>query len=269
MSKALILFQTQLQILTAVVKLFLKKPSNTQGLVQKVLQSATAENDNPDIRDRAYVYWRLLSGDLDVAKSIILSQKPTISTTMTSLPPALLEQLLTELSTLASVYHKPPESFVGKGRYGADEVQRAAIQEQRQNAAENPIAASIAAAATGGTPQNNIENLLDIDFDGGAPASLEQQSGAPSRTESPAVGAPSGAMADMMSMFDAPPPSSSSPALQQSSGSGMNDLMSGFEGLNFGGQQAAEPLPAAMQLQKAQGGQQAPKKDSDDLLGLF
>jgi vesicle coat complex subunit len=60
--------QTQLQILTAVVKLFLKKPDNNQGLVQKVLQSATAENDNPDIRDRAYVYWRLLSGDLQVAK---------------------------------------------------------------------------------------------------------------------------------------------------------------------------------------------------------
>jgi len=60
--------QTQLQILTAVVKLFLKKPDKNQGLVQKVLQAATAENDNPDIRDRAYVYWRLLSGDLSVAK---------------------------------------------------------------------------------------------------------------------------------------------------------------------------------------------------------
>lgn len=60
--------QTQLQILTSVVKLFLKKPGSNQGLVQKVLQAATAENDNPDIRDRAYVYWRLLSGDLDVAK---------------------------------------------------------------------------------------------------------------------------------------------------------------------------------------------------------
>jgi vesicle coat complex subunit len=60
--------QTQLQILTAVVKLFLKKPSNNQALVQKVLQLATADSDNPDIRDRAYVYWRLLSGDLDVAK---------------------------------------------------------------------------------------------------------------------------------------------------------------------------------------------------------
>lgn len=60
--------QVQLQILTAVVKLFLKKPDNNQGLVQTVLQAATADNDNPDIRDRAYVYWRLLSGDLQVAK---------------------------------------------------------------------------------------------------------------------------------------------------------------------------------------------------------
>ena len=60
--------QTQLQILTAVIKLFLKKPEGAQALVQKVLQAATAENDNPDIRDRAYVYWRLLSSDPQVAK---------------------------------------------------------------------------------------------------------------------------------------------------------------------------------------------------------
>jgi AP-1 complex subunit beta-1 len=212
-----------------------------------------------------------------ILQNIILSQKPTISTTMTSLSPALLEQLLSELSTLASVYHKPPESFVGKGRFGADEIQRAAIQEQQQNAAENPIAASMAAANGTGSAQNqnNIENLLDIDFDGAAPASQEQQSasGTPSRTTSPAVGAPSGGMADMMSMFDAPAPSSSSPVPQQSMGgsSNMNDLMNGFEGLNFGGQSSGEPLPAAMQLQNAQmpqGGSQAPKKDSD-LLDLL
>lgn len=60
--------QTQLQILTAVVKLFLKKPDQSQGLVQKVLQSATAECDNPDVRDRAYVYWRLLSSDPQITK---------------------------------------------------------------------------------------------------------------------------------------------------------------------------------------------------------
>ena len=122
--------QTQLQILTSVVKLFLKRPEKAQGLVQRALQAATAENDNPDVRDRAYVYWRLLSNTTDpgATKNIVLSEKRPISTTVPSLPPTLLEQLLNELSSLASVYHKPPEQFVGQGRFGADAVQRAAIE---------------------------------------------------------------------------------------------------------------------------------------------
>lgn len=207
-------------------------------------------------------------------QSIILSEKPTISTTMTSLPPVLLEQLLTELSTLASVYHKPPESFVGKGRFGTDEIQRAAIQEQRQNAEENPIAASVAAInGSGNASQNNIENLLDIDFDGAAPASQEQNSASatPDRVASPAAGAASGGMADMMSMFDAPvTPAAGAPATATAPAGGMNDLMNGFDGMNFGGS-SSQPLPAAMQLQQTQGGApaQQPKKDSEDLLGLF
>lgn len=98
--------------------------------MQKVLQAATKENDNPDIRDRAYVYWRLLSNTTEpnAAKNVVLSQKPPITTTIQSLPPTLLDQLLEEMSTLASVYHKPPEQFVGQGRFGADAVQRAAIE---------------------------------------------------------------------------------------------------------------------------------------------
>lgn len=124
------IIQTQLQILTAVVKFFLKKPDQqqAQSLVQKIFQSATAENDNPDVRDRAYVYWRLLSSNPQVAQNVILSDKPPIITTIQSLPITLLERLLAELSTLASVYHKPPESFIGEGRFGADAVQRAAIE---------------------------------------------------------------------------------------------------------------------------------------------
>ncbi|RYP13092.1 hypothetical protein DL765_007041 [Monosporascus sp. GIB2] len=266
--------QTQLQILTAVVKLFLKKPGNNQGLVQKVLQAATAENDNPDIRDRAYVYWRLLSGDLDIAKSIILSPKPAISTTMTSLPPALLEQLLGELSTLASVYHKPPESFVGKGRFGADEIQRAAIQEQRENAAENPIAAAAAAAAaqngTGAAaPQSNIENLLDIDFDGAAPASQNDQN-TPDRVASPSGGQPGGgSMADMMGLFDAPSPAPAVSGSNVLAPTSANELMNGFAGLDLSG--SSQPPPAATQLGHQQPGLEQKKGGgaNEDLLGLF
>lgn len=108
--------------------MFLKKPDQSQGLVQKVLQAATSQSDNPDIRDRAYVYWRLLSSDPQITKNVVLSEKPPITTTIQSLPPALLETLIGELSTLASVYHKPPETFLGQGRFGADAMQQAAIE---------------------------------------------------------------------------------------------------------------------------------------------
>lgn len=63
--------QVQLQTLTAVVKLFLRKPDSSQGLVQRVLNTATKDCDSPDVRDRAYIYWRLLSTDPGAAKVCI------------------------------------------------------------------------------------------------------------------------------------------------------------------------------------------------------
>ncbi|BCS03342.1 putative AP-1 adaptor complex subunit beta [Aspergillus luchuensis] len=273
--------QTQLQILTAVVKLFLKRPEKAQGLVQKVLQAATAENDNPDVRDRAYVYWRLLSNtsDPNATKNIVLSDKPPIVTTIHSLPPNLLDQLLSELSTLASVYHKPPEQFVGQGRFGADAVQRAAIEEQIQNARENPLAAAAAAAAaTGSAPppqaQSNVENLLDIDFDGTAPASAQKEPGAgmsgleglagtPVRVESPAAGAPSGSnnLDDLLGVFGDGAAAAAAPASGSGapSGGAGADLMNGFEGLDLSGGGMASPPPGGSQ----------PKKTNEDILSLF
>uniref|UniRef100_A0A8C1PAH1 AP complex subunit beta n=1 Tax=Cyprinus carpio TaxID=7962 RepID=A0A8C1PAH1_CYPCA len=71
--------QVQLQLLTAIVKLFLKKPTETQELVQQVLSLATQDSDNPDLRDRGYIYWRLLSTDPVAAKEVVLAEKPLIS----------------------------------------------------------------------------------------------------------------------------------------------------------------------------------------------
>lgn len=215
------------------------------------------------------------------------------------------------MSTLASVYHKPPEQFVGQGRFGADAVQRAAIEyvllysyktpililnrEQLQNARENPLAAAAAAAAvSGATPpaesQANAENLLDIDFDGSAPASaqkeppsgmsgLEGLAGTPVRTESPAVGTStqqSNNLDDLLGVFgndNAPANNSSSNSgfaalggLGSSSGgfgsSNDDDLMNGFQSLNVSN--PTSPPPQQQQQQQAGG-----KKTNDDLLGLF
>ncbi|KAJ1973877.1 hypothetical protein H4R35_003889 [Dimargaris xerosporica] len=104
--------QVQLALLTATVKLFIKRPTLGQDLVPKVLKWATEEVDNPDLRDRGYIYWRLLSTDPAAAKAIVLSDKPDISAEAENLDPVLLEELLMNISSLASIYHKPPSTFI-------------------------------------------------------------------------------------------------------------------------------------------------------------
>lgn len=169
------------------------------------------------------------------------------------------------------MYHKPPETFIGQGRYGAEAVQRAAIEEQQQLALENPIAAAAAAAAAGGAPvaQNNIENLLDIDFDGAAPASMQKEptsgasgleglAGTPQRVESPAVNTPqasraAGNMDDLMGIFGngGSGPTSAGPP------GGADDLMNGFAGLDMSGG-SSQPTSSGQA-----------KKNNEDILGLF
>jgi len=146
------------------------------------------------------------------------------------------------------------------------------LREQMQNARENPLAAAAAAAAVSGGPppaQTNNENLLDIDFDGAAPAStqkspaagmsgLEGLAGTPQR-----VGSPGAAERTM-------PPTSGGNNLDDlmglSNGMGQTngnyqDVMSGFAGLDM----SASAQPPPPQQQSADGG----KKTNEDLLGLF
>ncbi|XP_031834569.1 adaptor protein complex 1/2, beta subunit isoform X1 [Nomia melanderi] len=111
--------QVQLQLLTAIVKLFLKRPTDTQELVQQVLSLATQDSDNPDLRDRGFIYWRLLSTDPAAAKEVVLAEKPLISEETDLLEPTLLDELICHISSLASVYHKPPTAFVEGRAAGA------------------------------------------------------------------------------------------------------------------------------------------------------
>jgi hypothetical protein len=74
------------------------------------------ETDNPDLRDRGYIYWRLLSTDPKAAKEVVLAEKPLISEETDLLEPTLLDELICHIGTLASVYHKPPNAFV-EGRF--------------------------------------------------------------------------------------------------------------------------------------------------------
>lgn len=117
--------QVQVQLLTAIVKLFLKRPTDTQELVQQVLSLATQESENPDLRDRGFIYWRLLSTDPAAAKDVVPAEKPLIAEETDLLEPTLLDELICNIASLASVYHKPPRAFMeGKGRRESTRLKR-------------------------------------------------------------------------------------------------------------------------------------------------
>jgi len=166
--------QVQLQLLTAIVKLFLKKPTETQELVQQVLALATQDSDNPDLRDRGYIYWRLLSTDPAAAKEVVLAEKPLISEETDLLEPTLLDELICHISSLASVYHKPPSAFVegtriGETRRVLPRVASGDLEEAAAtSAAEAPPAPTAPAATVIPGADSLIGDLLSLDI--GMPA---------------------------------------------------------------------------------------------------
>lgn len=113
--------QVQLQLLTAIVKSFLKRPDEHRQLVQQCLELATQKTDNPDLRDRGFLYWRLLAASPEAAKAVVLAQKPEIMDDTHTLQPELLDTLIGNLSSLAAIYHKPPEAFVTKKAHSREE----------------------------------------------------------------------------------------------------------------------------------------------------
>lgn len=204
--------QVQLQLLTAVVKLFLKRPTDTQKLVQRVLAMAT-DSDNPDLRDRGYIYWRLLSADPGAAKEVVLAEKPLISEETDLLEPSLLNQLVCHIGSLASVYHKPPTSFIDSTRAplkgipsaqattsgSTHESSSPAVEKKEQNPVVIPSQDNIIAdllqldlAAPAATPAYNqqpvgipgLDDLLGLDTPAAASAPqptniFQQQSSSP------------------------------------------------------------------------------------------
>ena len=94
-----------------------------------------------------------------------------------------------------------------------------------------------------------MEDLLDIDFDGAAPASASTQT--PPGVASPAspTGGTGNNLDDLLSLFG----TGSAPA----NGNSNSGALDGFEGLNL-----TSPATAPPPLQQ-------PKKANEDILGLF
>lgn len=74
----------------------------------------TTECENPDLRDRGFIYWRLIATNPQLAKKIVFSERPLISDQSYTIDSDLLDRLVENIGTLSAVYYKPPEAFVKK-----------------------------------------------------------------------------------------------------------------------------------------------------------
>ncbi|KAG7857906.1 hypothetical protein KL939_003162 [Ogataea angusta] len=167
----------QSAFLTTIVKINLTKPTPvTQSLLQQALNQATKEIENPDVRDKAYIYWRILSTEnSELQKRIIMNKLPVLESTIDHFPPLLLNELVNEISNLGSVYHKPASSFIKSvdGELINTQLQTKKFEELQQMAKSEIVNNTVKA-----------ENLLDFEDDYDAAQNSNGQSG----TRTPVTG---------------------------------------------------------------------------------
>jgi AP-1 complex subunit beta-1 len=229
----------QMQLLSATVKVFLRKPTErAQRMIQLVLSAATGADgggDDPDLRDRAYVYWRLLSTDPEAAKRVALASKPAIADDCARemLDKPLLDQLVRELGCLSSVFHRPADSFVSRQRLA---VQRAAdLQGVTREFVDvgvggGGVAAAAAAAPAAAAAAADVGDLLGGDDEEVAVGGVGSGAGA-AAVAAPAAAAAAAPLDDLFGGGGAstPPPASplAAPA-QKQAGGGLDDLLGSF-----------------------------------------
>lgn len=168
----------QLNILTAVVKINLALPNaGCSQFLQTVLERATTECENADVRDKAYIYWRLLSSSsTDGQQKIISSHLPPINTIISTFNPVLLEALVNELATLSSVYHKPASTFIDPNAYAHMEAKTS----KRRASTKSNIKDLTNLAKHEIINNSRNENLLNLDDDDDEQVDLTKSNGSSS-----------------------------------------------------------------------------------------
>ena len=105
----------QINILDSATKTFLKCQSEeSYNILNQVFDFCTKECENPDVRDRGYMYYRLMTIDPQLASKVIVNEKPRINEDVSGFDDNLLAILMDNLGTMATIYEKPPELFVKK-----------------------------------------------------------------------------------------------------------------------------------------------------------
>ena len=125
--------KVRLQILNAGVKNFVNKPDESEEIVKLCLQKGADESENPDIRDRAYIYWRLLEVDPDIAKDMMVSEKPPFDfTDEDDLEPDVVDDMICNMTNVSAVYLKKQKEMITEEDYINDPIAKQEREEEEK-----------------------------------------------------------------------------------------------------------------------------------------
>jgi vesicle coat complex subunit len=111
----------QLQLLTALVKIYLERPAVSKDQLQFILNEATKGDTIPDVRNRAFIYWRLLSTSPEVTQKVIKFDKQMVVHSGVQYDDSVLSELIRSMGSVAGVLHIVPSDFVKQSMQAAKE----------------------------------------------------------------------------------------------------------------------------------------------------
>ncbi|CCF57942.1 hypothetical protein KAFR_0D02940 [Kazachstania africana CBS 2517] len=163
---------TQISILVTVVRLHTKLPGAT---LQNVLELASHETSEVDVRDMAMIYWRCLSMDNsdELISKLCGAVAPKIENAVENFSPGVLEELLMELGTISSIHLRPADKRKRKN-FQNQHIIRGKHLDELQYLAKNELESKV-----------NDDVLLDFDSD-----------------ESAGINNPSTSLNDLDDLFD-------------------------------------------------------------------
>lgn len=107
----------RLALLTAIAKLFFKRPPECRKALGYALQQGVQDEDAM-VRDRAATYYALLAdGGPQIAKSIVSAPGPAIA--IESQSPEVRDRIFDEWNSLSVIYNAPATSFISSATFEA------------------------------------------------------------------------------------------------------------------------------------------------------
>jgi len=134
-----IVSKIKLQILNATVKNFVNKPDEGEEIVKLCLQKGAEESENPDVRDRAYIYWRLLETDPDIAKDMVVSEKPPFEFNDDNnlIDSDIVDDIIDNMTNVSAVYLKKGKELIPEEDMIIDATAPKVENEEKEEKKEN------------------------------------------------------------------------------------------------------------------------------------